>query len=57
MLVAKIVKFNESDVKMLPYVKENKHILNISLDMCILLSDIATIDRLQCIRHICYLPT
>ena len=33
------------DVKMVPYVKENKSILNILLDMCILLSDIATVDH------------
>ena len=33
------------DVKMVPYVKENKSILNILLDMCILLSDIAIVDH------------
>ena len=34
------------NVKMVPYIKENKLIIDISLDMCILLSDIATVDRL-----------
>ena len=32
--------------KILPYIKENKLIIDISLDMYILLSDIATVDRL-----------
>ena len=43
-------------VKMLPYIKEKKLILNISLDICILLSDVATVDHLQHIRHVCCFP-
>ena len=41
---------------MVPYVKENKLMLDISLDICILFSDIATVDHLLCIRHVCCLP-
>ena len=37
--------FNLINVKMVLYIKENKLIIDISLDMCILLSDIATVDR------------
>ena len=37
--------FNLINVKMVLYIKENKLIVNIPLDMCILLSDIATVDR------------
>ena len=36
--------FNLINVKMVPYIKENKLIIDISLDMCILFSDIATVD-------------
>ena len=38
--------FNLINVKMVPYIKENKLIIDISLDMCILLLDIATVDHL-----------
>ena len=38
--------FNQMNINMVPYIKENKLIIDISLDMCILLSDIATVDRL-----------
>ena len=38
--------FNLINVKMVPYIKENKFIIDISFDICILLSDIATVDRL-----------
>ena len=38
--------FNLINVKIVPYIKENKLIIDISLDMCILLSDIATVDCL-----------
>ena len=31
---------------MVSYIKENKLIIDTSLDMCILLSDIATVDHL-----------
>ena len=41
---------NIIDVKMVPYVEENKLIFNISLDMFILLSDITTV---VCLQHIC----
>ena len=44
-------------IKMVPYVKENKLILDISLDMCIFLLSIATVDHLQCFHHICCLPS
>ena len=37
--------FNLINVKIVPYIKENKHIIDISLDMCILFLDIATVDR------------
>ena len=47
MLGPKVVKFN--NIKMVLYIKENQHIFDISLDMCILLSSIATVDHLQCI--------
>ena len=47
---------NLVDVQIVPYVKENKLILDISLDMCILLLDIATDDRLQRIHHVYCLP-
>ena len=40
---------------MVPYIKENY--FDISLDVCILFSDIATVDRLQHINHVCCLPT
>ena len=43
---------NLIDIQMVPYVKENKIILDISLDMCIILSDIATVNRIQCIHHV-----
>ena len=36
---------NLMNVKMVPYIKENKHILDISLDMCFLLFDIAIVDH------------
>ena len=48
---------NIINAKMVPYIKENKLIMEISLDMHILFSDTATVDRLQCIRYICSLPT
>ena len=32
-------------------------ILNIPLDVCILFLDVATVNYLQCIYHICCLPT
>ena len=35
---------NLINTKMVPYIKENELILNISLDLCILLLDIATVD-------------
>ena len=38
--------FNLINVEMVPYIKENKLIIHTSLDMCILISDIATVDRL-----------
>ena len=38
--------FNLINVKMVQYIKENKLIIDTSLDMCILLSDIATVNRL-----------
>ena len=41
----------------MPYIKESRLIIDISLDMCIRLSDITTVHCLQCIRHICCLPT
>ena len=37
--------FNLINVKMVQYIKENKLIIDISLDMCILLSDIATVNH------------
>ena len=37
--------------------KKNQLILIIALDMCILLSDVATADHLQCIYHVCCVPT
>ena len=51
-----VPNLNLLDVKLVPYVKENKFILDISLDMCILLSDITIVDCLQRIRHVCCLP-
>ena len=39
---AKVVK----NLKMVPNVKENKLILDISLDVCISFSDVATVDGL-----------
>ena len=50
---AKVV--NLIDVNMVPYIKENKLILNISLDLCIFL-DIATVDLLEYFRHVHCLP-
>ena len=44
-------ELNLIDIKIVSYIKENKLILDISLDMCILLSDIATVD---CLQHIHY---
>ena len=44
-------------IEMVPYVKDNKLVLNTSLDMCVLLLEIATVDHLQCIRYIRYLPS
>ena len=38
---------NLINVKMVPCTKENYLLLDISLDVCILLSDVATIDHLQ----------
>ena len=38
--------FNLIIIEMVPYVEENKLIINTSLDMCILISDIATINYL-----------
>ena len=38
--------FNLINVKMVQYIKENKFIIGTSLNMCILISDIATVDRL-----------
>ena len=52
--VPKLLNF--IDVTMAPYIKENRLILDISLDMCILLLDIATVDQLQRNCHICCLP-
>ena len=40
---------NLINVKTVPYIKENKLIPDISLDMCILLLDIVTVD---CLQHI-----
>ena len=40
---------------MVPYIKENY--FDISLDVCILLSDTATVDHLQHINHVYCLPT
>ena len=54
--VAKLL--NLIDVKVVvPYIKENKLIINTSLGVCVLLLDITTVDHLQCICHVCYLPT
>ena len=47
---------NLINVKMVPHIKNNECILDISLDKCFLLLEIATVDHLQCICHICCLP-
>ena len=44
------------NIKMVPYIKENKLIIDFSLDMRILFSDIATVDHSYCIHHVCCLP-
>ena len=43
-LVPKLL--NLISLKMVPSIKENKLILDISLDVCISLSDVATVDHL-----------
>ena len=48
---------NLINVKMVPYIKENYVILNISLNVYTLLSDVATVNRLQHSYHVRCLPT
>ena len=48
---------NLINLTMVPNVKENQLILGISLDVCISLLDVATIDRLQHIYDVRHLPT
>ena len=55
MLDAKLLNF--INVKVVPYIKKNQLILNISLDVRILLLDVATVNHLQHIYHVCCLPT
>ena len=43
---------NLISVKMVPYINENKLIVDASLDMCILLSDIAIVIHLQDIHRV-----
>ena len=52
-----VPNLNLLDFKMVPYVKENKLILDISLDMCILFSYMTIVDCLQRICHVRCLPT
>ena len=47
---------NLINLKMVPNDKENQFILDISLNVCISLLNVATVDRLQCIYHVCHLP-
>ena len=53
--VAKLLNFIDIKV-VVPYIND-KLIVNTSLGVCVLLLDITTVDHLQCICHVCYLPT